>query len=154
MRHPHDGIRIRIRKGFDDDCIDDAEDRRRRADPERERQDGRGGEGSLLGERARGVAQVLPEIREQASRRGARRDGGRRVRLPQRGDALREHVAGSELGERHACRLVRRCAGRRRLAVAFREVLRDFVDDVGLALRLQAQRREPRADLALSSHAC
>ena len=34
-------------------------------------------------------------------------------------------------------------------AVAFGEVLRDLVDDVGLALRLQAQRREPRADLAL-----
>ena len=38
VHHRHDGFRFRIRKGFDDDCIDDAEDGRRRADPQRQRQ--------------------------------------------------------------------------------------------------------------------
>ena len=41
MRYRHDGIRIWIRKGFDDDCIDDAEYGRRRTDSQREHQDGR-----------------------------------------------------------------------------------------------------------------
>jgi hypothetical protein len=71
------------------------------------------------------------------------------VRLLERRDALREHVAGAELGERQALRLFGRRAGLRRIAVAFREVLRDLVDNVGLALRLQAQLRESCANLGL-----
>ena len=48
-------------------AVDHAEDRGGGADAERQRQDGRGREGGLLPERARGVAQVLPEIAQQVS---------------------------------------------------------------------------------------
>ena len=58
-------------------------------------------------------------------------------------------TCGVEVDKRDACRLLRQRAARHRLAVAFREVLCDLVDDVGLALRSKAQMRESRANFAV-----
>ena len=71
------------------------------------------------------------------------------MRLLQRGDALREEVTRFELGEREAGCFVWRCAAGDCITVATLEVLRDLVDDVGFALGLQVEQREPRANFAV-----
>jgi GNAT superfamily N-acetyltransferase len=56
---PDDAVRVRIRKGLQQYGIHETEDRRVRADTERERQQGDDGDARCLAQHACGVAQVL-----------------------------------------------------------------------------------------------
>ena len=101
-------------------------------------------EGWLLPQHARGIAQVQPDIAEHMSGRRSRRDGDRRLRLPQRRQVLRQQVALPELGECQTRGLVLRRAARHQLAPAVLEMLRELLDDLVLARRREPQRRQPR----------
>ena len=58
-------VRSVDRQRANQQTVDEGENRDIRAKPERERQDRRGREPGLLSQRARGVAQILPEIAER-----------------------------------------------------------------------------------------
>ncbi len=55
------------------------------------------------------------------------------MRLPQRRHVLRQDVPGPEFGERQARGLIRRGAPGDQLPLAVIEMLRELVDDLGLA---------------------
>ena len=94
------------------------------------------------------VAQIVPEIAEKVPVEAPAVMAAGACACLSAGSAAPARCR-SELGERQARRLVRQRRRRRRLAVAHLEMLRELVDDFGLARRLRAQRREPHADFAL-----
>jgi hypothetical protein len=134
----HQPVRLVERQGFQQHAIDDAEDRGRRADAKSERQHCRCSEGGLLPEDTCGVAQVLPQIANHVSGWRAQRGWRGHVRLPQRCHLLRQDVSILEVGESEARRVFVRGTSGYQLSVAVFQMLRELLDDLGLA-----SRREP-----------
>jgi hypothetical protein len=62
LAHRDDAVGVRIGKLLEQRRVDDGKDRRRRADAERERCDGGGGEAGRAPQSANGVANVAPEL--------------------------------------------------------------------------------------------
>ena len=125
--------------------VDEAEDRGVRADAEGECQDGGEGKARLLAQHARGVARVQPEIGDQESPLGPWCDGRREPRLAQGRHIARERVGFEQFVNRQAKRHVVALAVGAQLVEPFVEVLRQLLDDLGLARRAQAERRQSRA---------
>jgi hypothetical protein len=96
-------------------------------------------EGWTLPQRAGCIAEVLPEICDQAPGGGPRRDGLGRVRLSRRPEVSREQIPVSEPGERQIRRLVLRCPTRHQFSPPVLEVLRELLYDLVLTGRRQAQ---------------
>ena len=136
------------RQGLQQDAVDDAEDRRRGANPERKGQNGRRGESGRLRKDAHGVAHVLPEIMEQVPGRRSRCDRGLWMRLTQRTNVLRQDVARAEIGQRQAYRVGRQGAAGGQLAITVFQMLRKLIDDFGLARWREPQGRQSGANLA------
>jgi len=67
VRHRHDVVRIRIRKRFDHDAVDHAENGRGRANAERERQDDRDAEGRMRAQHSDGVTELLSRAFDKRS---------------------------------------------------------------------------------------
>ena len=65
------------------------------------------------------------------------------TRLPQRAQPSRQRILAVELLEREAPRVFRRGTLRAQLCVTIVEVLRELLDDLGLARRAEPQRRQP-----------
>ena len=140
---------VRKRQRAQQDGVDDGEDGGVRSYAERQRQDGRRREGWPPPQRPGCIAEVLPEIGEHVPGRGPWRDGLGRVRLSQRREVSREQIPVSEAGERQLRRLVLRYPTRHQFSPPVLEVLRELLDDLALARRRQAQRRETGADVRL-----
>ena len=67
MPDPHELVGVRIRQRLDQHRVDDAEDRRRRADAEREREHGGEREGGPPRQAAQRVAQIAADGIEKAN---------------------------------------------------------------------------------------
>src|SRR5207253_8838761 len=72
----NDSIRVRIRKGTQQDGIDDAKDGGVSADAERQRQDGDGGKGWLFRQHPQGVSQILEQHAQQSNQKARTRAVG------------------------------------------------------------------------------
>ena len=155
MPDPHELVGVRIRQRLDQHGVDDAEDRRGRADAERQREDRSDGEGWLLPQHARGIPQVHPDIAEHVAGRqlpGVMGTGA--CACCSGAMVLRQQVPLPELGERQTRGLVLRRAARHQLAPAVLEMLRQLFDNLVLAGRREPQRRQPRTQMCLPNQAC
>ena len=88
----HDAVGFVEGEAADQHGVHDREHGVVHADAERERQHGSHGEGGLLAQHARRVAQVLPEIPDERAMRGSRCDGRRDTGLTERSHVLGEHI--------------------------------------------------------------
>jgi hypothetical protein len=138
MVESHQPVRLVKRKRLQQHTVDDAEDSRRRADPECKREDRHGREPRLLPERADDVPQVVPQASKHVFSRGAECDRQRRMRLPERRHMLRQDISAPEFSERQLHGLIRQRAADDQLAPSVIEVLRELLDDLAFA-----SRREP-----------
>ena len=93
-------LAVRERQRPEQHRVDHGENGSVRTNPQRERQDRGGTKCRLLAQRPRGIADVPPEIREQAACGRPRRDGLGRVRLAQGRQVPRQEIALAEAGER------------------------------------------------------
>src|SRR5262249_39997236 len=119
--------------GFDHHSVHHAEDGRRRADPERQRQNDGEGEGWLLPQQARRIAQVLPDIAEDMPGWSAGCDGRQRLALLQRRQISRQPIPVLEFGECQTCGVVLRRPARHQLPPSVFKMLRELFDDLVFA---------------------
>ena len=125
--------------------VDHAEDRRVRADAERERHDGDGREAGTAVQQPEPVADVAPQVDDEVGRGRRRRQSG--AARPIRARDLVDHappVLERRQSARQRITLVH--AGCDEIGVLLRAVLRQLVDDVGGARRVDVERFEPGAD--------
>src|SRR5262245_7947764 len=125
-----------------DGCVD--------ADAQRQREHDHGGEAGPLAQRSQAIAQVLPKVRSHIAppvRAHRNRFLLDRALDPQQ--FARQRTALTQLRERRAISLIRRSALGERLRVAILQVLREFLDYLGLARRRKLQVRQPLSDLFL-----
>ena len=151
----HQPIRVAERQRTEQRRVDEREDRAVRADAQGERQDRDGREAGLPAKGAGGIAEVVPELGQYRPAGGhAGRRWRRHVRL-----AKLTHVAGERIGvvefqRRHTpCVGVAR-AGGTQLLVALIEMLGKLLDDLRLARRTQAERREPSPQIVVPLRHC
>jgi hypothetical protein len=142
-----EAIGIRIRQRTEQHGIEDAEDRRVRADAEGERHERDRREAGRAPQQPRGVANVPPEVDQQARRtvrgRRQRRGGARPIGAS---DLLGHPRAIGEGRQRPLERLGLSDAGRDEIRVLLGDVLRHLVGDVTGARRSTGKRVQPRAD--------
>jgi hypothetical protein len=100
MVESYEPVRLVKRQRLQEHTVDNAEDGRRRADSQRERENRHDRETGLLPERAHDMPQVLHKTRKHICRGDSWCDRQRRVRLPQRRHVSRQSVTVSEIGER------------------------------------------------------
>src|SRR5262249_27978262 len=117
----------------------------RRADAEREDEERADCETWRRHEGPNGVAQINEDTVERERTRRTRRWKRTPVSLPQRTQKRREARA-AELGQGDARRLVRPVPAREELTPAIVEMLRQLLDDLGLARRRDRERRQACAD--------
>ena len=141
--HVDEAFALRYRQALEERGVDEAEDRGVGADAQRQRQHGGDGESRLLAQHAGRVAQVVKDAAEAAAPRRSVRQRRRNARLPQRAHPSRQRIRAVELLEREPPCVFRRGALRAQLPVAIVEMLRELLDDLGLARRAEPQRRQP-----------
>jgi hypothetical protein len=145
--HADQLVGVRVRQGLQQHAVNDAEDRRVRADAEGEREDGGRRETGLLPQHANGVAHVLQEILKETTLRRTFRDGERHGCLAKAAHVPCERVRLAQLFERESARVGLADAGIAELLIPLVEVLRQLFDDLGFASRAQSQRGEARSQL-------
>ncbi len=146
--HVDEPFAIRHRQALEEGRVDQAEHRRVGADSQGQRQHGGDRESRLLAQHPDGVAQVVKESRGETALSWCVGQRRRHARLPQRAQAARELVLAVQFLERDSPRVVGRGAFGAQLLVAIVEVLRELLDDLGLARRAEPQRRQPGLQVA------
>jgi hypothetical protein len=147
MVEAHQPVRLVERQRLQDHAVDNAEDGRRRADPQRERDYRDAGEPAFFPQCARRIAQIVGKRRQQMPCGSSGHRGDRRARLPERRHAFRQGVGAAEFRERGPRRLVGRDAAGDELLPAVLEVLRQLLDNLELARGREPQRRQTGSNL-------
>ncbi len=146
-RDPHQLLRLPERKLPEQDAVHQAENRRIAADAKRERQDRDRCDARLLEHRADAMTQVLPEVHEESVLRRTQNDRLVSDLVLHSPQFPRQQFTVAQLGERRATGFrLGRVTGAQ-LGVTVLQMLRQLLDDLGLARGRKIQARQPPSDL-------
>jgi hypothetical protein len=152
LPHHHEPFRVGKRHGPEQHGPNDAEDRRRHADAEREREQRRSREARRAAKEPKGVGGVPGEIGREPHpirRRSGGRDGAQPVGAP---DGARELRAVAQFERDSIVRLLLGGAGRAVLVEAGREVLCELFDNVGVARGIASDLLQLLTDVGAPVH--